>query len=296
MASLQIQHLPLPLQRLYFAITEGGGSYPIKASRHSRPAPLANRAKGIYYFATHRFLWPLVRARLLPCFLLSIFVLALLFTFTYLPQVAWLALFHRRGSAWFNGTVLVLGESSIVTAGLFEAWFVDEAQVDVFDAVLVAEGQDRLVAGSREVLPDEPGLDPRTRLGKPTKPAVYAPFSIRQIVELVLLLPLNLLPYVGVPLFLLFTGYRAGPLLQWRYHQLKGMNKKERRAFVKRRQWMYTWYVAPEWSISNLQQVRHGIYDSGVPAPTEYAVPIYNGCWVRTLGGEIRRGGPGGSA
>jgi hypothetical protein len=168
-------------------------------------------------------------------------VLTLLFTFTYLPQVAWLALFHRRGSAWFNGTVLVLCESGIVTAALFEAWFVDEAQVDVFDAVLVAEGHADLVAGSRPVLPDEPGLDPRTRLGPPARPAVYAPFSVRQIVELLFLLPLNLVPYVGVPLFLLFTGYRAGPLLQWRYHQLKGMDRKERRAFVRRRQWMYTW-------------------------------------------------------
>src|SRR5258708_399031 len=91
----------------------------VTPSRHiprpSLSAPLT-RQQGIYYFATHRFLHPLIRARLIPCFLLSIFVLALLFTFTYLPQVAWLALFHRRGSAWFNGTILVLGESAAVTA------------------------------------------------------------------------------------------------------------------------------------------------------------------------------------
>jgi hypothetical protein len=172
-------------------------------------------------------------------------VLALLFTFTYLPQVAWLALFHRRGSAWFNGTILVLGESAAVTAGLFEAWLADESQVDVFDAVLVAEGHADLVATSRPVAPaGEEGLDPRTRLGRPARAAVYAPFSVRQIAELVVLLPINLVPYVGVPLFLLFTGYRAGPLLQWRYHQLKGMDRKQRKAFVKRRQWMYTWCAA----------------------------------------------------
>jgi hypothetical protein len=150
-------------------------------------------------------------------------------------------MFHRRGSAWFNGTILVLGEAAVIVALLFEAWFVDETQVDIFDSVLVSEGHGELVSISRPVLPREQGLNPRTRLGKPTGRAVYAPFSIRQIAEFVILLPLNLVPYVGVPLFLLFTGYRAGPLLHWRYFKLKGMDRVEMKAFVKRRRWTYTW-------------------------------------------------------
>jgi hypothetical protein len=135
----------------------------------------------------------------------------------------------------------VLGEGAAIVALLFEAWFVDETQVDIFDSVLVAEGCGDLVSVSRPVLPEEPGLNPRTRLGKPTGPAIFAPFSFRQIAEFIILLPLNLLPYVGVPLFLLFTGYRAGPLLQWRYFKLKGMDRKERKAFIARHRWMYTW-------------------------------------------------------
>ncbi|KAF2273910.1 uncharacterized protein EI97DRAFT_138327 [Westerdykella ornata] len=199
--------------------------------------------KGIFYFITHPFLYPLLRARLLPAFLLSIFVLLNLFLWTYLPQVAFLALFQKHGSAWVNGTFLVLGEGAAIVAILFEAFLVDESQVDVFDAVLVEEGFDDLVRNYRPVSEDSLN-NPVKRLGKPTKPSVYGPFSFRQIAEFVLLLPLNFIPYVGVPLFLFMTGYRAGPLQHWRYFKLRDLDRKQRNAFVKRRRWQYTWYGA----------------------------------------------------
>lgn len=146
-------------------------------------------------------------------------------------------------SAWFNATVLVLGEGAAITALLFEAFFVDETQVDVFDSVLVAKGHEELVGVSRPVAPvllDEKD-DPLKRLGKPVKSAIFAPFSLRQIIELVLLLPANFIPYIGVPIFLIGTGYRAGPLLMWRYYALREMTRKERRAFIRQRRWAYAW-------------------------------------------------------
>lgn len=96
---------------------------------------LITGTQGIYFFATNPFLYPLVRGRLLPCILLSLLVLGTLFTWTYLPQVAFLAIFQGRAGAWLNATFLVLGEGAAITALLFEAFFVDEAMVDVFDAV-----------------------------------------------------------------------------------------------------------------------------------------------------------------
>ncbi|KAF1979447.1 hypothetical protein BU23DRAFT_548678 [Bimuria novae-zelandiae CBS 107.79] len=197
--------------------------------------------KGIIYFITHPFLYPLARRRLLPAFLLSAFVLINLFVWAYLPQVAFLALLHNKGSAWVNGTFLTLGESAAITALLFEAFLVDESQVDIFDAVLVHLGYDDLVRKFRPVSDDSLN-DPVQRLGKPTKSSVYGPFSFRQIAEFVILLPLNFIPYVGVPLFLLLTGYRAGPLQHWRYFKLLDFNKKQRNAFVRRRRHQYTWY------------------------------------------------------
>jgi len=195
--------------------------------------------KGIYYFLTHPFLYPLLRARLIPCTLLSVFVLTNLFLWTYLPQVALLAIFHGP-LAWVNAAFLVLGEGAAIVALLFEAFFVDETLVDVFDATLINEGRSDLVAQGRILHSEE--LDSVQQLGKPTNPAVYSPFSIRQIAEFVCFIPLNLIPVVGTPVFLVLTGYRAGPLQHWRYFKLLGLTKKQRQAAVKRRQLSYTYF------------------------------------------------------
>lgn len=135
---------------------------------------------------------------------------------------------------------------------LFEAFFVDETMVDVFDAVLINEGLENLVGRKRILLkPDDDdddddgrrgSQDPVKKLGKPERPAIYSPFSFRQIVEFVLLLPLNLIPVAGTPIFLVLTGYRAGPFHHWRYFNLLGFSKKERKAYIKRKQLKYTWF------------------------------------------------------
>ncbi|KAJ9297765.1 hypothetical protein DTO271G3_3986 [Paecilomyces variotii] len=192
---------------------------------------------GIFYFATHRFLWPLFRARLIPIVLLSAFIYTILFFFTYLPQVAFLAIF-QGSSAWVSGAFLVLGEGAALVAALFEAFFVDETLVDIFDAVLFEKGYEELINNSRVIYPD--GDTPVKRLGKPTKKAEYSPFSIRQIIEFIIFLPLNFIPVAGTPIFLILTGYRAGPFHHWRYFQLLDFSKKERKAYVRKRQLQYT--------------------------------------------------------
>lgn len=198
--------------------------------------------RGIVHFARNRSLWPLLKARLIPLAVLSLGITLLLFLITYLPQVAFLAVFHRKGSAWLNGTFLVLSEANLIVVIFFEAFLVDKTQVDVVDAVLVHRGHAALVRNVRPVDEDEP--DCLRCLGPRDKGAEYAPFSLRQIIEFVLLLPLNLVPYVGVPLFLLGTGYRAGPLQQWRYYKLKGFDKKQRRAYIneKSHKWQMMWF------------------------------------------------------
>lgn len=174
---------------------------------------------------------------------MSLCIVAIFFLTTYLPQVALLLLFHGRDSAWVNGAFLVLSEANLVIALLFEAFLVDKTQVDVFDAVLVAKGHSDLVRERRPVDSEEQS-NPLESLGTREKGAVFAPFSFRQIVEFVILLPFNFVPYVGVPIFLILTGYRAGPLLQYRYHIMKGLSKKERKTFVKTksRRWQYMWF------------------------------------------------------
>lgn len=177
-------------------------------------------------------------------------MLATLFIWTYLPQVLFLRIFHGPG-AWLNGAVLVLGEGAAITALLFEAWLVDSAQVDVFDSVLVAHGHEALVTTRRPVEPsaasssdDGPAAravrDPRMRLGPRERGATFAPFSFRQIAEFVLLLPLNLVPWIGSPLFLWLTGTRAGPLAHHRLFKQKDMHRRERREWVRQRRLGYS--------------------------------------------------------
>ena len=92
--------------------------------------------KGIWFFATHRYLHPLARTRMLPLALLSTCILVLLFLTTYIPLVAFLAIFHYKGSAWVNATFFILGIGTLLISILFEALFVDKTQVDIFDAVV----------------------------------------------------------------------------------------------------------------------------------------------------------------
>jgi hypothetical protein len=200
--------------------------------------------KGIYYLITHRYLHPLLRSRLIPLTVLSLGILALLFLAAYIPIVTFLALFHYSGSAWVNATFLILEVGNLVIALVFEALFVDHTQVDIFDAVMVAEGYEFLVKSRRSVGENIEEPDPVKRLGPRDKGAQFAPFSFRQLLEFALFLPLNFVPFVGVPLFLLLTGYRAGPLLNWRYFALKGFTKKERNAFIgqKKRRFEYMWF------------------------------------------------------
>ncbi|TGO13558.1 hypothetical protein BPAE_0730g00030 [Botrytis paeoniae] len=195
--------------------------------------------KGILYFLSDRQFYPLFGKRLIPLTITSVVVLGLLFTFTYLPQVAFLAIWHGPG-AWFNAVFLVLGEGQVLIALLFEALLVDETLVDVFDATLIKEGLIDLVSPSRILHHD--AQNEVKMLGKPTTSAVYSPFSFRQIAEFVIFLPLNFIPVIGTPAFLILTGARAGPLHHWRYFKLRDLTKKERKREINSRKWKYTWF------------------------------------------------------
>ncbi|KAI2634453.1 hypothetical protein GGS21DRAFT_103264 [Xylaria nigripes] len=195
--------------------------------------------RGISYFLSHPAFYPLFIGRLLPLTILSTLVYMILFTFTFLPQFAFLAIFHGR-AAWLNAVVLVLGEGLVIIQGLFEGFFVDECRVDVFDATLINENLESIVAPHRLLFPDAPNAV--KKLGKPTSAAVYQPWSLIQIVELILCLPLNLIPYVGTPAFIMITGARLGTLAHYRWFELRGLNQKERKAAIRNRSWDYTWF------------------------------------------------------
>ena len=170
--------------------------------------------------------------------------------------MALLAIFQGR-LAWVNAAFLVLGEGSAVIALLFEAFFVDETLAEIVDSVghlsavqsfgivnfiieqvLINEGYTDLVATRRVINHNAP--NPLAQLGEPTKSAHYSPFSLRLTIEFILFLPLNFIPIVGAPLFLVVMGKRAGPFHHFRYLKLLGMHQKERDAWTGRVKWRYT--------------------------------------------------------
>lgn len=195
--------------------------------------------RGIWFYLRHREFWPLFASRLLPLTLISFLVYFILFTFTFLPQYAFLAIFHGWG-AWVNAVVLVLGEGLIIVQALFEGFFVDECRVDVFDATLIMLGHMDIIAPHRILFADAPNAI--KMLGKPTSNAVYTPWSMIQIVEMIVCLPLNLIPYVGTPAFIIITGTRLGKLAHYRWFQLKGYSKKDQKRELRNRAWEYVWF------------------------------------------------------
>ncbi|RCI11010.1 hypothetical protein L249_5250 [Ophiocordyceps polyrhachis-furcata BCC 54312] len=226
------------------------GTIPVSIDSHaclSRPASYLRRAaiaasyplRGIWYCARDRDFWPLFAGRLLPLSIISLVVYLVLFTFAFLPQYAFIAIIHGWG-AWLNAVVLTLGEGLVITQALFEGFFVDECRVDVFDAVLIKRGLADLVAPNRLLHDDAPSAV--KMLGKPTSPAAYQPWSVIQIIELIVFLPLNLVPVVGTPAFIIITGTRLGKLSQYRWFQLRGLSRRERKREIRTLTWDYMWF------------------------------------------------------
>ncbi|KAJ7198332.1 hypothetical protein GGX14DRAFT_470190 [Mycena pura] len=195
--------------------------------------------KGFYLCLRHKFMWPLFRTRFIPCLVISLIVLPTLFIVAYLPQVAFLAIFQGP-LAWFNAVFLVLGEAASIIALLFETFFVDEALVQIFDAILIHEGFTELVATRRTIIAG--GADPLKQLGPPKESDVYSPFSFRLSFEYLFFLPLTFIPLAGGPLYCLVLGRRAGPFHHWRYFKLLGLSDAQREAAIAQRRWKYTWF------------------------------------------------------
>ncbi len=107
-------------------------------------------------------------------------------------------------------------------------------------ATLINYGLVDVIAPHRVLFLDAPNSV--KMLGKPTSPAEYQPWSIKQIAELIFFLPLNLVPYVGTPAFIMITGSRLGKLSHHRWFKLRGLDKKNMKREIRHRRWEYLWF------------------------------------------------------
>lgn len=145
--------------------------------------------QGIFYFAAHPALWKPLRSKLAPYLTLYSSVLGSMFFFTYLPQLAVMAVVNGP-LAVFTTALLILNESSTITMTISKNYILREAILDTFDGTLLARNSTEIVAQGRELKPRGDSID---RLGKALK-APFQKFSINELVRYVIYLPLNFIP------------------------------------------------------------------------------------------------------
>ncbi|KAL1859709.1 hypothetical protein Daus18300_009428 [Diaporthe australafricana] len=191
--------------------------------------------KGIAYFIGHRALWKPFLSKLGPTLALSAGVLAGMFAFTYLPQLAVLV-FVEGPLAVFSTVLLVLNESSTLVSTISKTWVLQDALLDTFDGTLVAKNSTNLVKGGREI---KSGSDPIARLGKIIR-SPFERFTPSALIRYVMYLPLNFIPVVGTIAFILLQGRNRGKSVHDRYFQLKGWNSRQKSDWLQEHTGPYT--------------------------------------------------------
>ncbi|KAF8906047.1 hypothetical protein CPB84DRAFT_1676129 [Gymnopilus junonius] len=194
---------------------------------------------GVTYLASHPNLYSALSPVITKAVLTSVSITGALFFFTYLPQVAFCALFSGP-LAFVTATLLVLSESYVLVSVVSKAFFLSTAQDRIFDAVLLQLGKQQLVERGRQVRSNSSGFKV---LGRSlTQP--LSRFSKEGTMRYVLSLPLNSIPGIGTAFFLLYNGIKAGPSFHARYFQLKDYDKTARDAFVESKRGAYTAFGA----------------------------------------------------
>ncbi|RKF76863.1 putative protein family protein [Golovinomyces cichoracearum] len=193
--------------------------------------------KGILYFLANRSLWKPLFSQLIPVISLSISVITFMFFFTFVPQLAVLTLVNGP-LAIFTTVFLTLSESSVIINFLAKSFLLHEALLDTFDGVLLLKKQSGLLKGVRELKVGHFN-DPIAKLGK----LAYSPFqrfSLEAFINYLLYLPLNLIPVVGVIVFIIAQGRSRGRVVHNRYFNLKQWDRIKQNHWLNERIFPYT--------------------------------------------------------
>ncbi|KAI0487414.1 hypothetical protein F4859DRAFT_255148 [Xylaria cf. heliscus] len=191
--------------------------------------------RGILYFVTHGALWKPFLSQLLPVLSLAVGVTTFMFFFTYLPQLAVLALVNGP-LAVFTTVILILNESSTIVNIISRNFLLQEAILNTFDGTLVAKNATGIVSEGRQL---KSGSDPIARLGKILK-TPFSKFTPTALVRYFMYLPLNFVPVVGTAMFIIVQGRTRGESVHGRYFQLKGWSSSQQRDWLHQHTGPYT--------------------------------------------------------
>ncbi|KXN90468.1 Regulator of rDNA transcription protein 8 [Leucoagaricus sp. SymC.cos] len=197
---------------------------------------------GIYYFVANPSLYQSVAPALLKALAVSAGITFGLIFFTYMPQMAFCALFSGI-FAPLTAAVMVLAEAYILVWMVGRPLMLPRVQDRLFDQVMVMEGHESLVARGREIRMH--GRDVRV-LGKEIniKPGLVDDLTRGSAIRYLITLPLNSIPGIGTAMFLMYNGEKQGPGYHARYFELKGWDEQERNEFVHQRKAAYTAFGA----------------------------------------------------
>ena len=130
-----------------------------------------------------------------------------MFIFTYLPQFAFL-MFLNGPLAALTTIFLILSESSTLINLLSRTVLLQDALVDTFDGVLIAQNHTAVVSEGRQLKAGSLN-DPVGKLGKLLK-SPFEKFTPKALVRYVMYLPLNFIPVIGTVMFVLLQGRSRG--------------------------------------------------------------------------------------
>ncbi|KAI1791836.1 hypothetical protein LXA43DRAFT_1094178 [Ganoderma leucocontextum] len=190
--------------------------------------------RGLLYSVAHPHLILSVRYALFKSLIISMLAFAVLAFFTFVPQVAVLAMFTGPLAPIF-ALILVGAEALILISFFARPLFLEPVLTHVFDATLSTQGQTQLLKEGTTRAGSSAARDVGSQLVKPLQA-----FSQEGMLRYALTLPLNFIPGVGTVLFLLYNGHKGGPGWHSRYFELKGLSKSQRVAFVDKRRAEYT--------------------------------------------------------
>ncbi|KAI8827214.1 uncharacterized protein EV422DRAFT_483138, partial [Fimicolochytrium jonesii] len=191
---------------------------------------------GVLYFANHTDLVKPIAGVLAKSALTSLGITALMFFFTFLPQMAFLSLIATPFLGIPAAIVLVLVESWLLINVVVKAIFIGPLQDDLFDRVLAAEGHKDLVAqGKTRLTPS----GPHAHVAKAIRKRMDR-FSPAAMLQFLMTLPLTFIPVIGPVSFFVINGKKMGASFHTRYFALKGWNAQQVEQFQKSRGPAYT--------------------------------------------------------
>ncbi|ORX93252.1 hypothetical protein K493DRAFT_316106 [Basidiobolus meristosporus CBS 931.73] len=205
----------------------------IEKAHHAYMYPI----KGIAYFCKTPQLWSPIVSTLVAGIGVSLVVTVGMFVFTYIPQTIVLTFIMGPFFAAVVSFILVLIETFALVFLIVQVFFIDHIQDDIFEKVLVLNGNSLLVkegAGRKQSLFGKVGSKSSVKLQKAARK-----LSPGTLLQYLVTIPLNFIPVIGSAVFFIINGTGLASKLHTSYFDLKGWDKQRRAQFIKKHEMEY---------------------------------------------------------